>query len=114
MSKDKTVKTAYVINPKADFNQLLYTMLADLEIPHVSPEMKKSALLDIFYEFLLNELELDTHVVLIFDEAQNLSVSALGDIRLLHGEPNRARPNARSPERHGSGGLATVRDATGA
>ncbi len=80
---DRSVKTAYVINPAESFPQVLFTILKDLEIPNVSPDRSKVEYLEVLHQYLLDQLDRGAHVVLIFDEAQNLTQPVLEEIRML-------------------------------
>lgn len=76
-----TIKTALVLNPSLSEVQLLQSILEDLGL---HPKVKnKHGLLKSLNEFLIDELAHDRNVVLIIDEAQNLSSRMLEHIRLL-------------------------------
>ncbi len=78
---DENIKTALILNPTFSDLQLLQLILKDLGIK--APLKNKFALIDALNEFLLNETNLGHNVVMIIDEAQNLGVKQLEQIRLL-------------------------------
>ena len=78
---DKNIKTALVLNPSFSEIQLLKLIVKDLGIP--GNHRNKLDLVDALNQFLLAETILGNNVVLIIDEAQNLSVKQLEQIRLL-------------------------------
>ena len=76
------IKTALVLNPSLSEVQLMKSILDDLGLS--SPKTgNKHTLLKILNDFLITELERGHNVVLIIDEAQNLSSRMLEHIRLL-------------------------------
>lgn len=80
-SLDKDTRTALILNPDLSKFQLLKAILQDLG---VSVEKKPgTSLLTRLNEFLIQQLSQRNNVVLIIDEAQNLRVSLLEQIRLL-------------------------------
>lgn len=78
---DKNTKTALILNPSFSDIQLLKIIIHDLGIPE--PHRNKYALINALNEFLLKESSLGHNVVLIVDEAQNLGIKQLEQIRLL-------------------------------
>ncbi len=78
---DLSTKTALILNPNFSDLQLLQLILADLGI--TSAAKNKFALINALNEFLLKETSQGNNVVLIIDEAQNLRVKQLEQIRLL-------------------------------
>lgn len=80
---DEKTKTAYIINPCASFPELLRALMKDLEIPNIPITSSKIELLDFFHEYLLGQVRRNCPVILIFDEAQNLSLRNLEEIRML-------------------------------
>jgi general secretion pathway protein A len=74
-------KTALVTNTRIEGRDLLMTVLEDFEVPFTSESI--SRLQSHLNEFLIQELRRDNNVVLIIDEAQNLSTSVLEEVRLL-------------------------------
>src|SRR5215467_6622725 len=87
---DRDTFTALVLNPFMSEEDLLKRILQDFgvisredvkrgQLSHVS----KQELIDALYEFLLGLIPLKASAVLIIDEAQNLPVSVLEQIRIL-------------------------------
>ncbi len=78
---DRNTKTAFILNPSFSDVQLLQIIIKDFGI---TPAAKsKFALIDALNDFLINQSSLGNNVVLIIDEAQNLGVKQLEQIRLL-------------------------------
>jgi len=80
---DESAKTAYIMNPCAPFPDLLRSIMKDLEIPNIPQTRLKMELLDFFHEYLLAQMRRSNPVIVIFDEAQNLSLKNLEEIRML-------------------------------
>src|SRR5436309_972410 len=87
---DRNTFTALVLNPFMSEEDLLKRILQDFgvvsredikrgQLTHVT----KQDLIDTLYEFLLGLIPLKASAVLIIDEAQNLPVSVLEQIRIL-------------------------------
>jgi len=76
------IKTAFIINPDLSELQLLESIATDfgIELPKKSNKLTVFGLLN---KFLIHQLYLRNNVVLIIDEAQNLKLSLLEQIRLL-------------------------------
>ena len=78
---DKTTKTALILNPNFSDLQLLQLIIKDLGI---DGQLKnKFNLINALNDFLLKESSLGHNVILIIDEAQNLKINQLEQIRLL-------------------------------
>lgn len=77
----KNVKTALILNPHFSGKQLLELIVKDLGI--AGQFKNKLSLHTALNEFLLEQSSQGNNVVLIVDEAQNLVVSQLEQIRLL-------------------------------
>ncbi|MCC6758745.1 MAG: AAA family ATPase, partial [Candidatus Omnitrophica bacterium] len=75
------VKTALVLNPYFSELQLLQFIVKDLGIP--GNFRSKLALISALNNFLIEQATLGNNVVLVIDEAQNLKVNQLEQIRLL-------------------------------
>ena len=78
---DEKTKTAFIFNSNLTERQLMQTIAADLGIP-----MNGKNRSDLFQElnrFLIEQLTLNNNVVVILDEAQNLSNRLLERIRML-------------------------------
>ncbi|MCA9409149.1 MAG: AAA family ATPase [Candidatus Omnitrophica bacterium] len=78
---DDNTKTALILNPNFSALQLLQLIVKDLGIQ--GRLRNKFDLVNALNEFLLNESSLGNNVVIIVDEAQNLGVKQLEQIRLL-------------------------------
>jgi len=79
----RQVKVAYVIHSKGTFTQILRMILEDLEVVEVDRRLSKEALLSRFRDYLVEQARRGNSVVIIIDEAQNLSVEALEELRML-------------------------------
>jgi general secretion pathway protein A len=75
------VSTAFIFNSQLDVNQLFDFIMADFEIPCETRE--KSQVLLKLNQWLLERYRTGETAVLIVDEAQNLSLEVLEEIRLL-------------------------------
>lgn len=78
---DSNTKTAFILDSNLSELQLLEAIVADFGLR--SKRRAKIALLRQLNDFLLDELRKNFNVVLILDEAQNLTLSTLEGIRLL-------------------------------
>ncbi len=78
---DKATRIALVLNTHLGKKELLTTILEDLEIEYKSTS--KTHLLSALNRYLIKQAEKDVNVVLIIDEAQNLTPSVLEEIRML-------------------------------
>jgi general secretion pathway protein A len=73
--------TAFVLYPALTADELLRTILDDL---HVKPEGEsKKSLVDALHRFLLEARSANRNVVLLIDEAQDLSAEVLEQVRLI-------------------------------
>ena len=77
----KGLSTAYVFNPRLKVMEFLQYMMADFGLPVDSNG--KAAYLQRLNHFLLERYSAGKTAVLIVDEAQNLSVDVLEEIRML-------------------------------
>ncbi len=77
----KNIKFALILNPSFSEVELLQIILHDLGIRY--RETNKFGLINTLNNFLLKESKKGRNVVLIIDEAQNLSIAQLEQIRLL-------------------------------
>jgi type II secretory pathway predicted ATPase ExeA len=73
--------TAKLVHTTLSHIELLQALLSEFGMPNYSK--KKVMLLDTLRNFFLEQHRNGTHVVIIVDEAQNLSSSALEELRLL-------------------------------
>jgi type II secretory pathway predicted ATPase ExeA len=79
--RGERVATAFIFNPRLSVNQFLHFMLADFGIA-CEFRMKSQVLLQL-NQWLLERYRAGETAVLIVDEAQNLSLEVLEEIRLL-------------------------------
>lgn len=79
---DPRVKTAFILNPSFSDIQLLQLILRDLGISNHQTE-NKLELIESLNAFLLDQSAQGNNVAIIIDEAQNLNVRQLEEIRLL-------------------------------
>jgi general secretion pathway protein A len=77
------VDVALVLNPRLTSLELLATVCDELRIPYSSPTDSVKVLVDALYRYLLDAHARGRRTVLVIDEAQNLSVEVLEQIRLL-------------------------------
>jgi len=78
---DASTKTALITNTHLTGKDLLMSILEDLEVEYRPGS--KTRLHSQLNDFLIEQLRLDNNVVLIIDEAQNLTLSVLEEIRML-------------------------------
>ncbi|MFH1146278.1 MAG: XrtA/PEP-CTERM system-associated ATPase [Pseudomonadota bacterium] len=78
---DQKTRVASIFNTTVLPDQLLQMVLREYEIPF--SDRGKSEYLSGLYDFLIDQYRQGNRVVLIVDEAQNLSLEALEDIRLI-------------------------------
>jgi general secretion pathway protein A len=79
---DKNVQTALLLNPFLNELDLMKTILADFAVP-VPKSTSKQDLLNALNEFLISVLEKEGRAVLIIDEAQNIPLATLEQIRII-------------------------------
>lgn len=80
-SLDGGVDLAVILNPKLSFKQLLSTVVKELGYS-VKGKSKAELLIDLG-QFLVEARRRDRSVILIIDEAQNVPVASLEEIRML-------------------------------
>ncbi|WP_019530139.1 ExeA family protein [Dasania marina] len=73
---------AFIINPRQSINQLLQSIFSELNIPY-REGMTSKAMIDRLNGYLLGAHAQGRNTILIIDEAQNLSVDILEQLRLL-------------------------------
>ncbi|MBF0385248.1 MAG: AAA family ATPase [Candidatus Omnitrophica bacterium] len=78
---DEGVKTAFILNPRFSDIDLLKFILKDLGIK--GNYRNKFSLINALNEFLISEASKGGNVVVMIDEAQNLKVPQLEQVRLL-------------------------------
>ncbi|MCW8860040.1 MAG: AAA family ATPase [Deltaproteobacteria bacterium] len=74
---------AFILNPKLSVVELLATICDELKIAYPSGRASVKVFVDLINSFLLNAHAQGKQTVLIIDEAQNLQVDVLEQIRLL-------------------------------
>ncbi len=77
------VRLAYILNPKLNAIELMATMCDELGIEYDYKESSLKTFTDLLSRRLLDNHEQGLNTVLMIDEAQNLSVEVLEQIRLL-------------------------------
>lgn len=75
-------QTALILNPCLNETQLLRSILTELHLP-ASPDEDRVALLEKLNRFLIEQARQDNDVILIIDEAQNMSLDLLEQLRML-------------------------------
>jgi general secretion pathway protein A len=80
-SFESTVHTAFIFNPKLNFNELVRSILTDLGITESSRD--RFTLMARLNDYLIEQFKRDHIVAVLIDEAQDLSDELLEDIRLL-------------------------------
>jgi len=78
---DRNVKTAVIFNSFLTERELLRAILQDLGFASIG--RSKTERIDALNRFLVEQLSQGEHVLLIIDEAQNLSIPVLEQIRML-------------------------------
>jgi putative secretion ATPase (PEP-CTERM system associated) len=78
---DASTEAAVVFNTNVSADELLGLILEEFEIPRASQD--KAALLNALNQFLIDRYAQRKRVILIIDEAQNLSEKALEEVRML-------------------------------
>lgn len=79
--RGERVATGFIFNPRLSVNQFLEYMMADFGIPCAS--RRKSQVLLRLNQWLLEHYQAGDTAALIVDEAQNLSLEVLEEVRLL-------------------------------
>ena len=79
---DPRTRTAIIRNTHLTAKDLIACVLDELEIPH-QPTGTKMQFINQLNEYLVEELRQDNNVVLLIDEAQNLTPSVLEEVRML-------------------------------
>lgn len=78
---DNETECAYIFNPKLDSVQLLATICNEFGIETTQPTVK--GLLDVLNRYLITKNKEGRNVILLIDEAQNLTIENLELIRML-------------------------------
>lgn len=79
---DPATKTAIIRNTQLTPKDLVASVLDEYEIPH-RPHHTKTQMIGLLNEFLVEQLRTNCNVVLLVDEAQNLTPSVLEEVRML-------------------------------
>jgi len=82
-SLDDSVETALIFNTAISDLDLLETMIGEYGISVASGQRSKKIYIDALNEFLLQKFAAGKNVVLLIDEAQNLSYGVLEQVRML-------------------------------
>lgn len=78
---ESDMEVAVIFNTNVSSDQLLHLILSEFELTPAADDKIKT--LDIFYQFLIEKYAEDKRVLLIIDEAQNLSHESLEEVRML-------------------------------
>ena len=78
---DEKTRTAFIFNSNLSESQLMQTIIEDFGIQ--TTQKSKSGLFTELNRFLIQQLSFGNNVVLIIDEAQNLSMRLLEQVRML-------------------------------
>ncbi len=79
----ENVDIAMVLNPKVTVTELIATVCDELGISYPAESSSIKTLVDILNKYLLDAYARGRRIVLIIDEAQNLSADVLEQVRLL-------------------------------
>ncbi len=79
---DPTTKTAIIRNTHLTSKDLVASTLEEFEIPY-RPGSTKTHMISRLNSFLIEQLSTNSNVVLLIDEAQNLTPSVLEEVRML-------------------------------
>lgn len=80
---DTRIKTAFILNPNFSQIQLLQLITKDLGIDFPTRKNNKLELITVLNQFLIDQTSQGNNVAVIIDEAQNLNIHQLEQIRLL-------------------------------
>jgi putative secretion ATPase (PEP-CTERM system associated) len=75
------LEVAFILNTRVDFRELLYMLLTDFGVEIVKDS--KVAMLSSLNEYLIERFAHNQNPVLIIDEAQNLNLDVLEELRML-------------------------------
>jgi len=81
LKMEDQMETAVIFNTNFSSDQLFRLILSEFEVPCDAPEKERH--LELLYRFLIDRYAKKRNVLLIIDEAQNLSATSLEDIRML-------------------------------
>lgn len=77
------IDIAFILNPKLNAIELLISICDELGIDHDPAKQTLKSLVDAINQYLLSAYANGRHTVLLIDEAQNLNLDVLEQIRLL-------------------------------
>jgi type II secretory pathway predicted ATPase ExeA len=80
---DENTKAAYIFNTSVTFDKILATTLFELGLKESDETLSKSHAIDRLNNFAIEQLIAGGNVALIIDEAQNLDMKSLENLRLL-------------------------------
>jgi type II secretory pathway predicted ATPase ExeA len=80
---DRKHKAAFIFNSDLTFKQLLTMVLCDLGVATPEERISKVEAIQRLNEFAIKQLERDGNVIIIIDEAQNISDKTMENIRML-------------------------------
>ena len=80
---DENTKAAYIFNTSVKFDEILATTLFELGLKKSDERLSKSHAIDRLNNFAIEQLVAGGNVALIIDEAQNLDMHSLENLRLL-------------------------------
>ena len=76
-------KVAYIFNTDVTFDQMIITILEELNLARPNENISKVEALSRLNDFAIQELTNGSNVALIVDEAQNLDSQTMESLRLL-------------------------------
>ena len=80
---DRKHRSAFIFNSDLTFKQMLMMVLYDLGVVGAETRISKADAIQRLNEFAIKQLERDGNVVIIVDEAQNISDRTMENIRML-------------------------------
>ena len=80
-AETKRLKIIYIFNAKLTFEGLLKTIYQELNLPILSNDVME--MVNRLYEVLIEEYRQDNTVVLVVDEAQNMPIDTLENLRMI-------------------------------
>ncbi len=83
MRNRSKIRSAFIVNTKATFEQLFRMILYQFSVIELEAMYSKEVLLSKFSDYLVEQAKQNYPVVIIFDEAQNIEMSVLEEIRML-------------------------------
>lgn len=80
-AKRSNLKIVYIFNARLSFEDLILTIYQELQLSIESTDIRE--MINRLYEILIKEYEQGNTVVLVIDEAQNMPVDTLENLRML-------------------------------